>query len=55
MRDILVSVIVPLYNCQDYLRECLDSVLEQSYKTIEVLLIDDGSLDSSAKICDVYG
>lgn len=54
MRKILVSVIIPIYNCQDYLRECLDSVLEQTYKNIEVILIDDGSIDASAEICEEY-
>lgn len=52
--DNLVSVIVPVYNTQDYLNNCIDSILEQSYKNIEIILIDDGSTDQSAKICDQY-
>lgn len=50
----LVSVIVPVYNVEEYLEECVDSLLNQSYKNIEILLIDDGSTDSSGAICDEY-
>ncbi len=50
----LVSVIVPIYNSERYLKECVDSIINQSYKNIEVLLIDDGSNDNSEKICDYY-
>lgn len=49
-----ISVIIPVYNVEKYLRECLESVLEQSYKALEILLIDDGSKDNSGKICDEY-
>lgn len=47
-----VSVIIPVYNVEEYLEECVLSVLNQSYKNIEVLLINDGSTDSSSSICD---
>ena len=48
----LISVIVPVYNVENYLHRCIRSILEQSYKELEVLLIDDGSTDSSGIICD---
>lgn len=48
------SVIVPVYNSERYLRECIDSILSQTYKDFELLLIDDGSTDSSGRICDEY-
>lgn len=48
----LVSVIIPVYNVEIYLRECLQSVIGQTYKNLEILLIEDGATDSSGKICD---
>lgn len=50
----LISVIVPIYKSEKYLRCCLDSIINQTYKNIEILLIDDGSPDNSGKICDEY-
>ena len=50
----LISVIVPVYNVAPYLRQCVDSILSQSYTHLEVLLIDDGSTDESGAICDEY-
>lgn len=50
----LISVIVPVYNGEKYLRRCIDSILAQTYKNLEILLINDGSVDASATICNEY-
>ena len=50
----LISVIIPVYNKEKYLDKCLESIINQTYKNLEILLIDDGSTDGSAKICDSY-
>ena len=49
-----VSIIVPVYNVEKFLRPCLDSILAQTFKDFEAVLVDDGSTDSSGKICDEY-
>lgn len=48
----LLSIIIPVYNSENYLRSCINSVLDQTYKKLEVILIDDGSEDSSSALCD---
>ncbi len=50
----MISVIVPVYNVEPYLRKCLDSILVQTYRDLEILIIDDGSTDGSGAICDEY-
>jgi glycosyltransferase involved in cell wall biosynthesis len=50
----MISVIIPVYNVEPYLRKCLDSVLNQSYRDLEILIVDDGSTDGSGKVCDEY-
>lgn len=50
----LISVIIPVYNVDAYLRRCIDSVIDQTYRNLEIILVDDGSTDDSAKICDEY-
>ncbi len=50
----LISIIVPIYNVEDCVKKCVDSILAQSYKNIEIILVDDGSEDRSGVICDNY-
>ena len=49
-----ISIIVPIYNVEPYIHKCVDSILNQTYKNIEVILVDDGSPDNCGKICDEY-
>ena len=53
-KDIFISIIVPVYNVEKYLRECLDSISQLKAVTWEAILVDDGSTDTSGKICDEY-
>ena len=50
----LITVIVPVYNVEKYLPRCVDSIINQTYKNLEIILVDDGSTDSSPAICDGY-
>ena len=52
--ELKISVIIPVYKVESYLRQCIDSVLSQTYENIEVILVDDGSPDSCPEICDQY-
>lgn len=50
----MISIIIPVYNVEPYLKKCLDSVVGQTYTDLEILIIDDGSTDGSGAICDEY-
>ena len=50
----LISVIIPVYNVESYLRECVESVINQTYENLEIILVNDGSTDRSGDICDYY-
>ena len=54
MEEPLISIIVPVYNVSKYLKKCIESLINQSYKNVEIILVDDGSNDESEKICDKY-
>ena len=54
MKEPLVSIIVPVYNTEAYLKECVDSIVNQTYQNLEIVLINDGSTDKCANICDTY-
>lgn len=49
-----ISVIIPVYNTENYVRKCIESILIQTYKNIEIIIIDDGSKDDSGKICEEF-
>lgn len=50
----LITVVIPVYNVEAFLEKCLDSVIQQTYKNLEIILVDDGSTDCSGKMCDEY-
>lgn len=52
MNNTLISIIVPVYNSERYLKDCLESIINQSYKNLEIILINDDSKDKSGEICD---
>ena len=54
LMDELITIIVPIYNVEDYLQRCVDSILIQTYKNIEIILVNDGSPDNCGAICDKY-
>lgn len=54
VHNILVTIVVPIYNVELYLNQCLDSIIRQTYSNLEIILVDDGSTDNCRKICDEY-
>lgn len=50
----LISIIVPVYNVEMYLKRCIETVIKQTYKNLQIILVDDGSNDTSGMICDAY-
>lgn len=49
-----ITIIVPVFNVEKYISECIESILKQTYKNIQIILVDDGSTDKSGEICDKY-
>ena len=54
MNNPLVSIIIPVYNVEKYIEKCIDSIINQTYKNLEIILVDDGSPDGCPEICDKY-
>ena len=53
-KEKLISVIIPVFNTHDYLKKCIDSILGQTYKKMQIIIVDDGSTDDSSELCDYY-
>ena len=53
-QNLSISIIVPAYNIETFLAECIDSILAQTYKNFEVIIVNDGSTDNSTQICNYY-
>jgi glycosyltransferase involved in cell wall biosynthesis len=51
IKELKVSIIVPVYNTEDFFQKCIDSIVHQSHKNIEIILVDDGSTDNSLQLC----
>lgn len=54
MNDDVISIIVPIYMVEEYLKQCLDSIISQTYNNLEIILVDDGSPDNCGNICEEY-
>lgn len=54
MNEDVVSIIIPIYNVENYIDKCIKSIINQTYKNLEIILIDDGSTDKSGEICNKY-
>lgn len=52
--SVKISIIIPIYNAEKYLKRTIESIINQNFKDIEVILVDDGSTDNSGKICDSF-
>ena len=55
MKQPLITVVIPVYNIEPYIKECLDSISAQTYENLEILLVDDGSPDNCGRICEDCG
>ena len=53
-KEPLISVVIPVYKVEQFLKKCVDSVINQTYKNLEIILVDDGSPDNCPEICDEY-
>ena len=53
-KDFLISIVIPIYNAEKYLEECLNSIKNQTYKNFEVIMVNDGSKDNSETICKSF-
>ena len=53
-KEVVVSAVVPVYNAAPYLEQCVESLLNQTYRQLEIILVDDGSTDDSYSICQKY-